>query len=125
MIDLNDPEELAPTIGSIDIFDFDPFNRRAGVGILITETQQRKGYASAALELLKNYAFTVLELHQLYCNIETENSNSIALFSKLGFEKCGEKKDWLWHDGSWRSELLLQCICPDSSEIKNTKINLL
>ncbi|HEX7411503.1 MAG TPA: GNAT family N-acetyltransferase [Bacteroidales bacterium] len=110
MIELNDPGDLTPAIGSIDLFDFDPFNRRAGVGILITNAQRRKGYASEALGLLKNYAFTLLDLHQLYCNIDAENNNSIALFNKHGFEKCGEKKDWLWHNEGWHNELLLQCI---------------
>jgi len=34
------------TIGTIDIFDFDPFHKRAGLGILIAdEGQRRKGYA--------------------------------------------------------------------------------
>ncbi|MCX6259510.1 MAG: GNAT family N-acetyltransferase, partial [Bacteroidia bacterium] len=35
------------TIGTIDIFDFDPFHKRAGIGILIANEQyRRKGYAS-------------------------------------------------------------------------------
>jgi len=112
MIDLNKPGDLAPTIGSIDLFDFDPYHRRAGVGILITVSQRRQGYASEALGLLKNYAFTLLGLHQLYCNVDSENSNSLSLFKKQGFEKCGEKKDWLWHKGSWHDEWILQCISP-------------
>lgn len=112
MIDLNDAGNSIPTIGSIDLFDFDPINHRAGVGILITAAYRSKGYASEALGLLKNYAFTVLELHQLFANIETENKVSLALFNKQGFEKCGEKKDWLRHSGNWHNELMLQCINP-------------
>lgn len=115
MIELNNPKGLPATIGSIDLFDFDPFHRRAGVGILITAEHRRKGYASEALGLLKNYAFTLLDLHQLYCNIDTGNSISIALFNKHGFEKCGEKKDWLWHNASWHDELMMQCIRPENA----------
>ena len=117
MIDLNAPEDSVSTIGSIDLFDFDPYHHRAGVGILITDTQRRKGYASEALVLLKNYAFTLLDLHQLYCNINIENSNSLALFNKYGFEKCGKKKDWLWHNGSWHDELMLQCFSGERAVI--------
>ena len=112
MIDLNDAGISKQTIGSIDLYDFDPVNHRAGVGILITAAHRSKGYASEALGLLKNYAFTVLELHQLYSNIESDNSISIALFNKQGFEKCGEKKEWLRHSGSWHNEWMLQCITP-------------
>jgi diamine N-acetyltransferase len=36
-------------IGCIDLFDFDPTNQRAGIGILIADEQHRgKGYASEA-----------------------------------------------------------------------------
>ena len=117
MIDLNKPGDSTPTIGSIDLFDFDPYHHRAGVGILITPSFRGKGYASEALELLKKYAFTLLDLHQLYCNIESENKNSIALFEKHNFEKCGEKKDWLWHNGAWHHEYMLQCIRTQSAVI--------
>lgn len=117
MIGLNNPVDSTQTIGSIDLFDFDPFNRRAGVGILITNAQRHKGYASEALSLLKNYAFTLLGLHQLYCNIDTDNSKSILLFNKQGFEQCGEKKDWLWHNKSWHNELMLQCFNPESAKL--------
>jgi hypothetical protein len=49
------------TIGSIDLFDFDHFHGRAGVGILIADPADRKkGYASAALACLVNYAFETL-----------------------------------------------------------------
>jgi diamine N-acetyltransferase len=38
------------SIGTIDLFDFDPFHKRAGLGILIAdESFRRKGYASMAL----------------------------------------------------------------------------
>jgi diamine N-acetyltransferase len=110
IIDLNNSGEMAQTIGIIDMFDFEPYHRRAGVGILITDTQRQKGYASEAISLLKKYAFNVLDLHQLYCNIDTSNLKSISLFQKQGFEKCGEKKDWLWHNGIWHNELMLQII---------------
>ena len=44
MIDLIDEKK---TIGTIDLFDFDPFHKRAGLGILIApDTYRRKGYAS-------------------------------------------------------------------------------
>ena len=45
-------------VGLIDLFDFDPKNKRAGIGILIKNTFDRsKGYGNESLELLINYAF--------------------------------------------------------------------
>src|SRR5687768_15118229 len=83
------------SIGCIDLFDFDPRNKRAGVGILIANTKDRgKGYATEALHLLIEYAFSVLDLHQLYANVRFDNEGSVALFKKLGFEITGLKNDW-------------------------------
>ena len=57
-------------IGLIDLFDFDPKNKRAGIGIVIVNPEDRnKGRGAEALSLLCNYAFTILDLHQLYANI--------------------------------------------------------
>src|SRR5204863_1275518 len=51
------------SIGCIDLFDFDPKNKKAGVGILIANVKDRgKGYATEALNLLIEYGFVVLDL---------------------------------------------------------------
>jgi len=104
------------TIGTIDIFDFDPFNKRAGLGILIAdENYRRKGFASMALTCLINYCFKTLQLHQLYCNILANNSESIELFKKHGFIKSGEKKDWIKTSEGYLSEHLFQLINPQEN----------
>jgi diamine N-acetyltransferase len=98
------------TIGIVDLFDFDPINKRAGVGIIIKENDQNKGYATTALEILFDYSNLKLGLHQLFCNIESDNATSIRLFEKKGFEIAGLKKDWNFKDSVWVDELFLQKI---------------
>lgn len=99
------------TLGMIDLFDFDFKNSRAGVGILIKESAQRqKGYGKEALQLLVDYSFEQLNLHQLYCNITDGNNASISLFKKQGFEKVGLKKDWNFINGTYQNEYLFQLI---------------
>lgn len=108
MIDLK-PEKR--TIGAIDVFDFDTYNNRAGVGILIAEKSDRnKGYASKSLELLINYCFNIIGLNQLYCNISKENSESLRLFKHHGFETVGLKKKWTRRGKTFEDEYLLQLI---------------
>ncbi len=103
------------SIGLIDLFDFDARNMRAGVGILIEQDKHRnKGYGAEALQLLCNYSFKRLNLHQLYANIASDNTGSIKLFGKLGFEKVGVKKDWNFQMGSFKDELLFQKINKDT-----------
>ena len=102
-----DPE----TVGAIDIFDFDPFHLRAGVGVLIAREEDRnKGLAGLALQELIQYAFGILHLHQLYCNISSDNKISLRLFQEAGFVICGKKKDWLKAANGYKDELLLQLI---------------
>lgn len=97
-------------VGIVDLFDFDPVNQRAGVGIIILREMQRKGYAKTALRLLFEYCKGILHLHQLYCNIEIDNIASIQLFEQMGFEKSGLKKDWNKSEHIWKDELFLQKI---------------
>lgn len=98
-------------VGAIDLFDFDPFHFRAGVGILIHDEKDRKlGYATDALQLLCIYATDYLRLHQLYANITEENLTSIHLFTQNGFELCGTKKDWRRTADGWKAELMFQKI---------------
>lgn len=100
----------ARLIGAVDLFDFDPIHRRAGLGIVISEEERKKGYAGKAIDLIIEYAYNVLELHQLYCNIESTNEESIKLFTKKGFKITGVKKDWNKRKGKWVDELFLQLI---------------
>jgi diamine N-acetyltransferase len=100
-----------PAIGLIDLFDFDPKNNRAGLGIVIQATENRKqNIGSEALELLIQYSFYNLNLHQLYANISTENVASIALFTKFGFQNIGTKKDWILVNGVYKDEVVYQLI---------------
>lgn len=103
--------ENLEAIGLIDLFDFDPKNKRAGVGIIIqNEVDRNNGFGKEALGLMINYAFHQLQLHQLYANIGTENLASLALFTTFGFEKIGVKKDWNFTNNSFHDEVLLQLI---------------
>lgn len=98
------------TIGLIDLFDFNPQHKRVGVGVLIAAEFQQKGFASDALAVLVPYAFTHLNVHQLYANITSDNSKSIALFEKHRFREVGVKKDWILSNGKFKDELLFQLI---------------
>jgi diamine N-acetyltransferase len=98
-------------IGLIDLFDFDPKNNRAGIGIVIQENENRsKGFGKEALDLLINYSFANLNLHQLYANIGSENEISKKLFTTFGFQKIGTKKDWLLVNNNYQNEDLYQLI---------------
>ena len=111
-IDLNGTEQdQIKTIGYIDLYDFDPSNRRAGVGILVGDTSnRRKGHGLEALELLCDYSFKTLHLHQLFGNIHADNEASLRLFEAAGFRCSAELKDWALSNGAWMDVMILQKI---------------
>lgn len=85
------PEGLP--VGALDLFDLDPVNLRAGVGILIHDTAQRgKGYAADAVETVCSYARDMLHLHQLWCSVEAGNAASLALSAMPDSPKRGSGK---------------------------------
>ncbi len=98
------------SIGMIDLFDFNPQHKRAGIGILILEKFQGKGYAKTALHIFISYCFKILNLHQLYANITADNQASIRLFTTANFKKIGTKKDWTYAKKGYKDELLFQLL---------------
>lgn len=98
-------------VGALDLFEFDPLNRRAGIGILIHPTDaRRQGYATDAIETGCRYAREVLGLHQLWCNVGATNKASLTLFRNTGFVEVGTKRDWLWTPDGYTDEILFQKI---------------
>ncbi len=108
MIELNKKDN--EIIGCIDLFDFDPKNLRAGLGILIDKKYRSKGYGSEAVDLVVGYCRNGLNLHQVYCNIGANNPESLKLFEKKGFEITGQKKQWIRKKDKWIDEYTLQLI---------------
>ncbi len=107
MISLKEYDE---TVGMIDLYDFDPHNRRAGIGILIDAEYQRLGYGKSAVRLIIDYAFHFLKLHQLYVHVPVENTASIKLFLACGFTESGILKDWNSVAEGFRAVSVMQLI---------------
>jgi len=99
-------------IGTIDIYDFDPSNRRAAIGILIDGDHTCKGYGTAAVELVAEYARLTLGMHQLYVYIPVDNKPSLGLFRKCGFRTSGCLRSWMRHAGSYVDVTVMQLLFP-------------
>ncbi|MBQ3027086.1 MAG: GNAT family N-acetyltransferase [Alistipes sp.] len=75
-------------LGCIDLTEYD--GKKAFVSILIKDLcNRRKGFAENALRLTIDYAKS-LGLHALYARIMPENTPSISLFTKVGFEELDD-----------------------------------
>ena len=74
------------------------------------EAQRRKGHALQGLDLLANYAFEHLGVHQLYAEVPGSHNPSIDLFKKAGYLGGEVREDWVRKDGSWIDVILMQKI---------------
>lgn len=98
------------TVGILDIFEFDPYHLRAGIGILIEKPYRRQGFAEGTISLAIKYLFTHIHLHQIFCNVMSHNTSSIALFKKAGFQEVGCKKEWIRTPNGFEDEITMQLI---------------
>lgn len=99
---------LPQMAGAVDLFEFDPQNLRAGVGIMIAPEMRRRGYGRDALSALDGYCRGTLHLHQLWCGVTADNEASLRLFAAAGYEECGRRRDWVLTPDGWRDEILFQ-----------------
>ena len=82
------------TLGCIDLFDFDPRNRKAAIGMYVTPEARGKGVGKEALRLLEQYAFTHLNLRLLYAVIATNNIPCSSLYREAGYTPSSPLKAW-------------------------------
>ncbi len=113
---LNDPNTqslshsatLPLIVGCIDLYSYDPLNRRCAVGIMVANEYRRQGYALAMLRALETQQ--AASLHTLYADIAAPNTASINLFRKAGYEECGRFKEWLELDSHFIDNIRMQKI---------------
>lgn len=86
------------TLGCIDLFDFDPRNRRAAIGMYIAPEQRGKGVGKEALRLLEEYAFGHLNLRVLYAVIATKNTACTTLYRNAGYTGSSPLPQWTLED---------------------------
>lgn len=108
---LDDPDTDL-TVGYVDLFEFDPVNRRAGVALYIDEEHRRKGFGRRALEEVERYAASTLAIHQLWAIIAIDNEASRALFTGAGYKPSGRLRSWLRRRSQYVDALILQKLFP-------------
>ena len=87
-------EREGVTMGCMDLFDFDPRNRKAAIGMYIAPEYGHQGVGAQALTLLEQYAFGFLQLRMLYAIIATTNEPCSRLYKYAGYEHSSPLKAW-------------------------------
>ena len=87
-------QQPTATLGCIDLFDFDPRNRRAAIGMYIAPESRGKGVGKQAVKLLEEYAFGFLNLRVLYAVIATRNTACSELYKNAGYTPSSPLEKW-------------------------------
>jgi len=84
----------------------------AMLGYSIDAAHEGRGLMREALEAVLADAFARLALHRVQANVRPDNTRSLALLQRLGFEQEGLARAYLFIDGAWRDHLLTALRAP-------------
>jgi RimJ/RimL family protein N-acetyltransferase len=81
-------------IGLANLRDLGSVHRTAEFGILIGETDCRgKGYGTEATQLMLDYAFTALGVHNVWLDTLSFNTAAIRAYTRAGFREIGRRRE--------------------------------
>lgn len=78
----------------------------AMLGYSIDAAHEGRGLMREALEAVLADAFGRVGLHRVQANVRPENARSLGLLDRLGFEREGLAREYLFIDGAWRDHVL-------------------
>jgi ribosomal-protein-alanine N-acetyltransferase len=76
------------------------------LGYAVDTQREGRGLMREALQAVLAHAFGPLGLHRVQANARPDNTRSLALLERLGFEREGLARDYLFIGGAWRDHLL-------------------
>lgn len=92
----NDKSATPIAVGCVDLYDIDPRNRHAYIGIMIAPQWRNRGFASEAVRQMSAYCKESLALNVIAASVAADNAPSIRLFERCGYTRCGTIARWVY-----------------------------
>lgn len=109
---LDEPGRIVGTVRFSQV-SYGPF-RSAMLGYAIDAAHEGRGLMREALAAAIDEVFSPrVNLHRVQANVRPENARSLALLQRLGFEREGLAREYLFIDGAWRDHVLTARRNPD------------
>lgn len=81
--------------------------QNAMLGYALDHQQEGRGLMREGLQAALQDAFGPrVRLHRVQANVRPENTRSLALLERLGFEREGLAREYLFIEGAWRDHVL-------------------
>lgn len=101
-------------LGTATLYDVHHGYRRASFGIMIGEAAARgRGYGTEATRLILEYAFTVLELHNVMLTVNAYNVAGIRAYTRAGFREFGRRRECRPHQGTAHDVIYMDCLATE------------
>lgn len=104
-------KETHQHIGNVYLSKINNTYKSAEIGILIGERAfHGKGYGTAAIRLMLDYAFLELGMHRITALILEDNIASRKTFEKLGFKEEGLLRHSVFKGGQFRNQIAVSLL---------------
>lgn len=99
-------------IGHFVLFNLSEVNRRAEVGYILNRRFWRNGYASEVLSRMVDHCFETENLGRLEADVDPENTSSLKLLERHGFQREGYfRKRWYFRE-RWYDSVMFGLLKP-------------
>lgn len=86
--------ETDSPIGTVEI-TYSTLYRTGSLGVIIGEKQYwGRGFGREAINLILDYGFNLLNLHNIMLGVYAFNTRAIGLYGSMGFREIGRKREY-------------------------------
>lgn len=93
-------------VGGINLNSIDEKNGTFSIGMQIDRDHRGKGYGTAAMSILLDYAFFERRLNKYYGSVIEGNVGSSRMLGKFGCNEEGRRSQMVYTDGEYHDEIL-------------------
>lgn len=95
-------------IGTIKLHNISRKNGTCNIGLMIGDKNfWGKGYGGDMYKTMVDFAFTQLGIRKIWEMVHSDNTASLAIFHKIGFEEEGRLKEQVLSEGNYVDNVLL------------------
>lgn len=113
-------KETSEFVGTVGLNNLQISSKRTEIGYDLLPEHWRKGIISEAVEAVIHYCFDELDLYRIGAVTFPENEASYKLLLKIGFQKEGLLRGYLYQDGKSHDAFIFSIINPDYNNKKET-----